>query len=131
MIGLDTNLLVRLFVQDNVAQCFKADLVFQSLTADEPGWISLITLAELTWVMTRIFKVNRDGITRIVHHLLSLPEIDFENRDMVVEAFLLYRTKSKDFADCLIACSGKAAGCIKTLTFDRRAARDAGMELIA
>jgi predicted nucleic-acid-binding protein len=130
VIGLDTNVLVRFFVQDNTAQNARVDEVFASLSADEPGWIGLITLAELTSVMTRIFKVSRAGMIQIMDHLLSLPEIVFEHRDIVVEAFLLYRTKSRDFADCLIACSARAAGCSGTVTFDRRAARDAGMELL-
>jgi predicted nucleic-acid-binding protein len=42
----------------------------------------------------------------------------------------LYRNTRADFADCLIAASAKAAGCSRTVTFDRIAARDAGMELI-
>jgi predicted nucleic-acid-binding protein len=42
----------------------------------------------------------------------------------------LYRFRNTDFSDCLIAASAKAAGCSRTVTFDHRAARDAGMDLI-
>jgi predicted nucleic-acid-binding protein len=54
-----------------------------------------------------------------------------EQASLVERAMQLYRKGNADFADCLIATSAKAAGCSRTLTFDRKAARDAGMELIA
>jgi len=43
----------------------------------------------------------------------------------------LQKARKADFADCLIAASARAARCSRTLTFDRIAARDAGMKLIA
>jgi len=53
-----------------------------------------------------------------------------ERAETVARALQRYRRGRADFADCLIATSAKAAGCSRTVTFDRIAARDAGMELI-
>jgi predicted nucleic-acid-binding protein len=41
-----------------------------------------------------------------------------------------YHKDNADFADCLIASSARAAGCSQTVTFDRNAARDAGLQLL-
>ena len=46
------------------------------------------------------------------------------------DALSIIAKSNADFADCLIAVSARAAGCRKTVTFDKIAARDAGMELI-
>ncbi len=54
-----------------------------------------------------------------------------ENDATVAQAVERFRTTQADFADCLIAASARAAGCGRVVTFDRIAARDAGMELLA
>ena len=45
-------------------------------------------------------------------------------------AIEVYRQGNADFTDCMIAVSGRAAGCSRIVTFDHIAARDAGMELL-
>ena len=131
MIGLDTNVLVRFFGQDDPIQNKKAEEILQTLTAQEPGWVAVATLMELLWVMTSVFRFDRNGVIVTLDDLLSREEIVFENGDSGRAAVQLYRLGKADFPDCLIAVSAKAAGCSRTVTFDRRAARDAGMELIA
>ena len=62
MIGLDTNILVRFFGQDDIVQCKKAEEIMLSLTAEKPGWVALAALMELLWVMTSIFRFDRNGV---------------------------------------------------------------------
>jgi predicted nucleic-acid-binding protein len=66
----------------------------------------------------------------MLDNLLNREEMVFEQADVMRSALELFRIGKADFADCLIATSARAAGCTKTLTFDRIAARDAGMELV-
>ncbi len=47
MIGLDTNVLVRFFAQDDRNQCKRVDEFMQSLAPGNPGFVSLVVLAEL------------------------------------------------------------------------------------
>jgi predicted nucleic-acid-binding protein len=60
-----------------------------------------------------------------------LDSIVVEQDLIVATAVQQFRATRADFADCLISASARAAGCTRTVTFDRIAARDAGMELIA
>ena len=131
MIGLDTNILLRFLAQDDSIQSPKANAVMASLTIAEPGWISLTSIVELVWVMTSQKRLDRRGIAALLSRLLTREEIVIEQASLVESAMQLYRKGNADFADCLIAISAKAAGCSRTLTFDRKAARDTGMELIA
>jgi predicted nucleic-acid-binding protein len=80
--------------------------------------------------MTHNHKMKRVEVFQILDKLLSSREIVVEQSEIVRESLNLYRNTRADFADCLIAASAKAAGCSRTVTFDRIAARDAGMELV-
>jgi predicted nucleic-acid-binding protein len=131
LIGLDTNVLVRYFVKDDPEQTRLAVKLIHELSADEPGWVGLVTLLELVWALTRIYRVQRAQVVQIIDTLLASQDIVVEQRETVREVLIVFRTRNTDFADCLIASSAKAAGCSRTMTFDRRAARDAGMQLIA
>jgi predicted nucleic-acid-binding protein len=131
VIGFDTNILVRYLVEDDPEQTRLADRLIDSLTSANPGWIGLTALAETVWVLTRTYRLNRRRIVPILESLLVSREIVIEQSEMVREALRLYLSGKADFPDCLIALSARAAGCSRTVTFDRRAARDAGMELLA
>lgn len=50
MIGLDTNVLVRYIAQDDSKQSPKATRLIESLTADAPGYVSVVSMVELVWV---------------------------------------------------------------------------------
>jgi predicted nucleic-acid-binding protein len=63
--------------------------------------------------------------------LLAMKEIVVENDEVIWRALRQWRGGKADFADCLITASARVAGCERTVTFDQRAARDAGMELLA
>jgi predicted nucleic-acid-binding protein len=128
--GLDTNILVRFFAKDDPLQSPKAKAVLASLTIKEPGWIGIVTILELVWVMESKFRMGRAAISGMLSQLLGRDEIVIEKDSVLQNAVQLFRSGNVDFADCLIASSAKAAGCLRTMTFDRIAARDAGMELI-
>ena len=130
MTGLDTNILARFFLQDDPLQSPKADAIMGALSLSEPGWIGMATVLELVWVLSTKNRIDRTGITKILSHLLTREEIVIEQSNILQTALQLYRNGNADFADCLIAASARAAGCSRTVTFDRIAARDAGMELV-
>jgi predicted nucleic-acid-binding protein len=131
MIGLDTNLLVRFVTQDDPIQCRQTDEIMRSLSTANQAWISLAVLLELAWTLARVYRIDRPQIIRILDGLIDRQEFRIEQFDTVHEAVRLFRKGRAEFADCLIAASARAAGCSKTVTFDRVAARDTGMELIA
>jgi predicted nucleic-acid-binding protein len=130
VIGLDTNVLLRYILKDDPINTPKARAVFRSLTPQEPGWIGIGTLFEMIWELTKSKNLGREAVSKALTEFLLLDSIVVEQDSVVETALLRFNTTNADFADCVIAASAKAAGCSKTLTFDRIAARDAGMELI-
>ena len=131
MIGLDTNVLLRYFLNDDSDQSPKARTVINSLSPSNPGWIGVPTVLELVWVMKSKNRAARNVIAATLEQLLATDVVTIERDAIVAQAVLKFRFSGADFADCLIAALASAAGCSKTVTFDEIAARDAGMELIS
>ncbi len=130
MIGLDTNVLVRYIMQDDAKQSPKATKVIESLTVDAPGFVSLISVVELGWVLSSSYGLTRSQFEQALDVLLRTKEIVVDRADQVLKALRVFKASSADFADCLIERSAFAAGCDRTLTFDVSAAKTAGMTLI-
>jgi len=131
VIGIDTNVLVRYFIEDDPAQSRLTDSLFNSLSGADPGWVSQATILEFAWIMKSVRRLDRKTIATMMGKLTMLDSIVIERADIVDKALQRFHHGKAEFADCLIAASGRAAGCSKTVTFDKIAARDAGMELLA
>jgi len=135
MIGLDTNVLVRYLAQDDPKQAAQATrLIEQELTASKPGFICLVVLAELCWVLTRLYGASPQEVRQTVDDLLGTPQFHLERRE-VVQAAVQHakggKTSKADFVDVLIAQTAQAEGCSRMVTFDKAAVRGAGMVLLA
>ena len=130
MIGLDANVLVRYIAQDDSKQSPKATRLIESLTVDAPGYVSIVSVVELVWVLTGCYALTRSGICEVLETLLRTKEIIVANADILWKAVRLFKEGKADFADCLIERSANEAGCNHTATFDRDAARHCGMQLI-
>lgn len=129
MIGLDTNVVVRYLVQDDPGQSAVASALMEDLTETDPGYLSLVTVVELYWVLRRAYKVEAGRCTELLEGLLDARELRMD-QDAVVRAALTANRGGLDFADAVIAELGRAAGCNHTVTFDQRAARDGAMRLL-
>ena len=130
MIGLDTNVLVRYNMQDDAKQSKLASRLIESLTVEEPGFFPLVAVIELVWVLSSSFELVRAQVVSVLEVLLQTKEIQVERAEVVWRAVRVYRDSSADFADCLVERSAAAAGCVRTMTFDRGAAKNCSMMLI-
>lgn len=131
MIGLDTNVLVRYIMQDDVRQSSLATKLVEGLSVDAPGFITLVSVIELTWVLESAFELNRSQIVEVVQRIMSVDVFKVDRVGIVASALRIYANSKADFADCLIERISAHAGCAQTMTFDRHAAKTGGMILIA
>lgn len=130
MIGLDTNVLVRYIMQDDAGQSPLATALIESLTVEAPGFVTLVSVIELTWVLVACFGLDRSQIVAALEGLMRSKEIVVERADIVWQSVRVFRDGTADFADCLIERSAASAGCERTMTFDRGAAKSCGMIFI-
>jgi len=130
VIGLDTNVLVRYIAQDDAKQSPKATRLIESFSADAPGYVSIVSVIELVWVLTGCYSSSKSEICEVLETLLRTKEIVVANADTVWKALRLFKAGKADFADCLIECTANEAGCSYTATFDHDAAKYSGMKLV-
>ena len=130
MIGLDTHVLVRYIMQDDPRQSPKATAILESLEGVGSAYITLVSMVELVWVLTASFELTRAQVSQALDGIIRTKQFKIENADQVVRALRVFKSGKSDFADCLIERSANSAGCVKTITFDVKAAKHAGMALI-
>ena len=131
MIGLDSNVLIRFLADDEPQQAGQAKQLLTALTADNPGYISLVALIETIWVLKHHFHCSRDRVFDVIETALDVPSLVIQNADDVRAAIADGRRHAVDLPDALLARLNWAAGCDATMTFDRRAVRLPSMRLIA
>lgn len=129
MTGLDTNVLARYLAQDDPDQSPVAAALIDELTEADPGYISLVTMVELYWVLRRAYRVSASRCAEVLEGLLDARELRV-GQGSVVRAALSAGHAGLDFSDAVIVELGQAAGCAHTVTFDRRAARGGAMQLL-
>jgi len=130
MIGLDTNVLVRYIMQDDPKQSPKATRLIESLDATETGFIALVSVIELVWVLSFSYQLTREQVAQALDAILRTQEFVIESAEQVLRALRVYKAGKADFADCLIERSAAKAGCGRTMTFDVGASKHAGMTLV-
>jgi predicted nucleic-acid-binding protein len=130
MIGLDTNVLVRYIMQDDPKNSPKANKLIESLDADNPGYITMVSVLELYWVLTTCYELTGQQAAQALEVILRTKQFLVERSDQVMRALRVFGEGAADFADCLIERSAASAGCAQTMTFDVGASKHAGMTLI-
>jgi len=130
MIAVDTNVLVRLFVNDDSNQHKAVKSFFEGLNETEQVYVSLIVTIELVWILESVFELKADKIAEILESLLESSQVSYQNSTAVYYALQSYKSGA-DFADALIASLANDAGCSRTLTFDKGAVKKTGMTLLS
>ena len=131
MIALDTNVLVRFLVDDDVDQAKIAGILIDQLTDAAPGFIGREVLVELVWVLERAYGYERADIAAAFDGLLSATELLIEDADDIGLALELYRNDGFGFADLMIVAAARRAGAVELATFDQKAARLPGVRLLS
>ena len=130
MIGLDTNVLVRYITQDDKKQAALVNSLIESLDDASPGFVTLVTVVELSWVLESAYNFTRQQFAEVVQTLMTVDTIKLDRAAVVASAVRVYAGSKADFSDCLIERLCASAGCEKTMTFDRVAAKMTGMVLL-
>ncbi len=131
MTGIDTNILVRYIAQDDAAQSKRATtLIERECSETSPGFVGLVALVEVVWVAESCYAASREDVAQIVRRILGSRQLVIANAETVWQALRLFERGKADFADCLIERSAAAAGCDRTVTFDKNAVKS-GMSLLS
>ena len=113
----DANVILRYLLADNDNFFEKSKNLFdKALNGEVEIFIKEIVIAEVVYVLERVYKVQREKISETLENLISIKGIKAENRDYLLKAFKIYKSKKLDFVDCVL-CS--MAEDYKIETFDK------------
>jgi len=130
LIGVDTTVVVSLFVNDNPAHHSAAKALFRQRHEEGPVFICGAVLLEAVRTMKTLYGYEDDAMRRMLLGLCSLPNTVVEHMDTVF-AYATDEEVGIDLADALIAAANRKNSCVTTLTFDKRVADDvSGMEFL-
>jgi len=116
---LDTNLIIRHLVQDDVKHARIAGRLFEACDREE---ISLVVfeavLAECVFVLESFYRFGRDEIAVTLTSLIGSPGIEIANGGRYLDALKRYRVTNLHFVDCVLAAAA-AGEDVPVATFDR------------
>lgn len=131
MKAIDTNILVRFLVKDDVGQAEKVKELFEK--AEKSGlsfYVCTSVILELIWVLNSVYALSESDILSTLEKLLRYPIIEFENRELVSEMIENKNKSGIELADLLIGLNAHLQGCEKTLTFDKQACKSKFFEIL-
>ena len=117
MIGLDTNVLARYYIDDEVdAEAQKQQIIAKNLIeSGKKLMVCKTVLLEFEWVMRGFYQFSTSDIQQVFQHLLSLSNIEVEDKKLVERAISCLNDRL-DFADALHHASYYQ--CESVATFD-------------
>ena len=121
MTGLDTNILVRYFAQDDETQ-FRA--VLRLLTRKGALYfVSDLVLVEAAWVLTSAYDWTDLEVVEAYELLLSISNLTFENEGRLRLALRAVKKGAGLTDELIVAANRDAFGCRDFATFDARFAK--------
>lgn len=116
-IAVDTNVLVRAMIEDDLSQTIVAR---RSLQEAELVALPMATLCEFVWVLTSVYKQKPQKIADVIRTFIDDPRTKADLN--AVYAGLESLEAGRDFADGVIAFDGRRLGGDVFATFDKKAA---------
>lgn len=131
VIGLNTNVLVRYLLNDDEKQSSEAKArIHQAVTQGVAVRISLLTILETEWVLRSYGKCDKAAVIDTMKCLLESRDVQIEQEETLEQALHYYGNHNADFADCLMVSRYQRTGCEVMITFDVKASKLLGNELI-
>lgn len=131
MIGIDTNILLRLWLNDDPARNKRIDALLTE-HGSTPGSLLVtdVVLAEAIWTLRSAFDQDKSAQVLAVCSLLEETAFAFEDREAINRAVTLFEQGSSGFSDCLVVAKHTRHGCEFTATFDRGMRKLPGVKVI-
>lgn len=129
--ALDTNVLVRLIVQDDESQALIVSrLLEQHTRRSESLWVAVTVMLELEWVLRSRYKFSKADVIRALSSLLTTIELIFESEAALEQALASYEEGGADFGEYLHLSLAQKERALPFWTFDAKASRTAGAKLL-
>lgn len=125
MISLDTNVMVRIFVDD--PECPEQNSRARQIVSEyETVYVTQIVQVETVWVLSRAYGFSRAEVNRVLASMLNNSAFRLENETIFAAALELYSSSNIDFADAMILQNSVKQN-LKLLSFDKKLQKQQGV----
>jgi predicted nucleic-acid-binding protein len=132
LIGIDTNIIIRLLTRDHEGQFALARSVVAGASQEKPLCVNIVTMTESLWVLEQRLKMPPMDARSLIGNFLEAPEIVVPSNMPFAGWQSALSSEHPGWTDVVVAGINAELGCVHTLTFDKRAAKSVpGMELLA
>jgi predicted nucleic-acid-binding protein len=118
MIGVDTNILVRAYLEDDPDQAEEAKEILLKCTQGKSLFISSYAILEFAWVL-KTKNYSRREVYEAIIALTDSAGVIIGQRDVVLEALEKYIKGKADFGDYMILAEGEKNKSYEFKTFDK------------
>lgn len=120
MCSVDTNVLLRLLVDDpgNKKQCHTARA--WAIKLEETLYISQIVQVELVWVLKKAYEFSKEEILLVLQTLNTNGAFELQQADLFRKALSYYQLGNIDFSDAIILSEAEESRAIPLITFDKK-----------
>ncbi|MDI6731090.1 MAG: PIN domain-containing protein [Candidatus Margulisbacteria bacterium] len=95
---LDTNVIIRFLTRDDKRKAKKCRILFEKvLTGELKLFITNLAVAEVVWVLEKVYKLSKRAIRLNIEAILNTPNLVFQNRGIISESIILYDIHGIDF----------------------------------
>lgn len=129
MIAVDTNVLVRVLIDDAGARAQTA-AARKKVRVAKQVFVPQIVQVECVWVFETAYRMHKEAVIGILSHLCNNSAFVLQAPEAFMTALQWFRRNNVDFADCLILTESRSAGC-ELFTFDKRLGKQHGARLLA
>ena len=124
MKALDTNILIRFLVKDDVSQAEAVYRLFKRAESDKiTFFVPLLVMLKTIWVLSSVYEISRTEILEVINDIIYLPILKFEGQTALKRFLMDARDNNADLSDILISSSAKQSGCESVLSFDKKAVK--------
>jgi predicted nucleic-acid-binding protein len=129
--ALDTNILVRLMVEDDAVQAdMAAKLLARHARRSEHLFVPVTVVLELEWVLRSAYQFNKRDVIEALSALLTTFELAFESEAALEQALAGYQDGNADFADYLHLALAQQEQALPFWTLDAKASKGVGAKLL-
>lgn len=126
----DTNVVVRLVVEDDAAQCRQAEAAWRAALERGGAFLTKVVLVETAWVLRTSYGFDAATIGGTLRRLMDVEGVGVEDESEIRNALTRYEKGTADLSDYLILESAREGDALPVHTFDRNFSREEEVELV-
>jgi len=117
---LDTNIFIRFLTDDVPEKADACEKIFKkAVEKEETLFTTDLVIAEIVWVLESFYELPKKEVQDKVEKILNTTNLTCPNKDLILNALILYGEKNIDYIDACNALILKENGIEEIYSYDK------------